>query len=64
MTMRCCPEAARGGLCRKAMAIGRRFVIWAAVLMSVSLFECQGFKAGEYKVITPVRASKLPPSDV
>ena len=46
------------------MAMGRRFVIWAAVLMSVSLFECQGFKAGEYKVITPVRASKLPPSDV
>ena len=32
--------------------MGQRFVIWAAVLMAVSLFECQGFKAGEYKVIT------------
>jgi len=41
------------------MAMGRRFVICAAVLMAMSLFECQGFKAGEYKVITPVRPSTL-----
>ena len=40
--------------------MGRRFVIWAAVVMAASLFECQGFKAGEFKVITPVRLSALP----
>ncbi len=44
--------------------MGRRFVIWTVVLMAMSLFECQGFEAGEYKVITPVRPSTPRPSGV